>query len=177
VREAFAAIEREGRIVACIYAASDRIVRKRLQEMTEREFRTHFEANVVGAFNVLTAAARGMRKPGSALIGITSVVLYEDATPARMGAYAIAKAAQQMLLREMHRECSHEGVRVFGIAPGLMKTALTADLPDKYFEFAAARGTRLTTPEEVAQAALDCVSSKRAGGVSLDMRDNAERPL
>src|SRR5690349_8021079 len=72
VRLAIENIEREfGRIDVCIHAASSRIVRKSLTDITEDEFRGEFEVAVNGGFNLFQPVSNIMKRQRSgALIGI-----------------------------------------------------------------------------------------------------------
>jgi NAD(P)-dependent dehydrogenase (short-subunit alcohol dehydrogenase family) len=167
-----------GRIDVCVQAAADVIVRKRIVEMNDGEFRSQFEANVFGAFNVFTAVAAQMQKQGhGTLVGITSDVIEQNGGGSRMGAYTTAKGALRMLLRELHREVSGGGIRVFAVAPGLMRTKLTADLPEKYFEFAEMHANKpLMTPDHVAHSILALMDSD-ASGISYLISNGERSPL
>jgi NAD(P)-dependent dehydrogenase (short-subunit alcohol dehydrogenase family) len=90
------------------------------------------------------------------LIGITSTVIESASTPARMGAYTVGKIALRGLLRELHRELSPFDIRVFAVAPELMRTKLTADLPEKFFELVEQRSgsAAITTPKQVAETVV-----------------------
>ena len=144
-----------GRIDVCIYTASDSILRKRLLDIDEAGFRSQFEANFFAAFNVFQQVAPIMREQHSGtLIGITSSVIDEATTSARMHAYAVAKIALRGLLRELHRELVSSGVRVLDVVPEFMDTKMHADVPPRFVEMVRQLHPkqRLMTPEDVAQA-------------------------
>lgn len=96
-----------------------------------------------------------------------------------MGAYTVAKHALRALLRELHRELSQEGIGVYAVAPDLLKTPLTADLPEKYFEFAQEKAPRkkLITPEDVAEAVSRVISGGIPAGSSLLVASGETAPL
>ena len=153
----------------CVHAAAGKITRKRLAHMTEEEFRSEFEAGVFGAFNLFSSVVPLMQKNGKGmLIGITSTVVGSGGG-AQMGAYTTAKYALRGLLREFDRELRAEGIGVYAVAPDLLKTKLTADLPDKYFEFAVKQAHRkkLSTPLDVAKAVLRIAQGKVRPGSSF----------
>ena len=158
-----------GAIDICIHAAVGKITRKTILDMQETEFRKEFEVGLFGAFHLFSAVAPFMKERRSGtLIGVTSVTLEAGGAGARMGAYSAAKAALRGLLRELHRELAPLGVGVYAVAPDLLKTALTADLPEKYFEFAeAVAGKGLMTPQEVAQTILKVCKGDILSGNSV----------
>lgn len=166
-------------IDVAIHAAVSPIERKNLLDMNAQEFKGQFEASLFGGFNFLKTAAGKMRDgQGGTLIGITSSAVEEEKTSARMGAYTVAKIALQGLLRELHRELGKSGVRVFAVAPDLLKTKLTSDLPDKFFEFAeAASGKPVATLEEVAHAIYTLCESRASGGQIVAIPAGHTRPL
>ncbi len=152
-----------GRIDVVIHAATGRIIRKPVIDLDADTFREQLDTTILGAFNVFKPAAGIMKKQKSGvIIGITSTVAEPGAQAARMGAYAVGKVALRGLLRELHRELAADGIRVLAVAPDLMKTALTSDLPDKYFEFAVrhSQAETLMTPEDVAASVLFLVSGE-----------------
>ncbi len=168
-----------GRIDVCVHAAVGAITRKPVLDMTNAEFRREFDVGLFGAHALFSAVAPHMKaRHTGTLIGVTSAVI-EGKGAARMGAYSTAKYALRGLLRELHRELSVEGISVYGVAPDLLKTALTADLPDKYFEFAQAGSPhqKLMTPREVAQALLRVAEGEVPSGSSLLVSTGEAAPL
>ncbi|TSC68818.1 MAG: 3-oxoacyl-(acyl-carrier-protein) reductase [Parcubacteria group bacterium Gr01-1014_56] len=158
-----------GAIDICIHAAIGRITRKPILEMKEEEFRSEFEAGLFGAFNLFSSALPSMKKQHEGmLIGITSSTV-EAGSGARMGTYSTAKFALRGLLRELHKELKAEGISVYAVAPDLLKTALTSDLPEKYFEFAEAKtpNKKLMTPLDVAQIVLAVCRGEVKSGSSV----------
>jgi NAD(P)-dependent dehydrogenase (short-subunit alcohol dehydrogenase family) len=161
-----------GRVDVAIHAATGRILRKHIVDLDAASFQQQLETGVLGAFNFFKPVAEIMRRQkNGVIIGITSAVAEPGAQAARMGAYAVGKIALRGLLRELHREMAADGVRVLAIAPDLMKTALTADLPDKYFEFSLQRSQaeKLMTPQDVATSVLFLLSGdgRSLNGTSL----------
>jgi len=85
-------------------------------------FRKVVEVNLVGAFNVLSAAAKHVADGGN-IIGLTTSMV-RVAVPGG-GAYTATKAGVESLLRSMSKELAPRGIRVNGVAPGGMKTNLS----------------------------------------------------
>lgn len=169
-------ISHAGNIGVAVHSAVDPISRERILGMDEITFRGQFEAGFFGAFNFFQPIAKVMKeqKQGT-LIGITSTVIESDSTPARMGAYTVGKIALRGLLRELHRESQSSGVRVFAVAPGLMRTQLNKDLPEKYFEMAMEHPM---ATEDVARAIVTlCSDPKIASGSSYLVSSGKHTPL
>ncbi len=169
-----------GQIDVAVHAAVDPIERKRILDMDESVFRSQFEAGFFGAFNFFRPVAEIMKKQQvGTLIGITSDTIDSPITFSRMGAYTVGKIALRGLLRELHREVSPSGVRVLAVAPGLMRTRLNSDLPEKFFEIAeGSQGSTLMTPEEVARTIVRlCKDTTIASGVSYFVHSENVFPL
>lgn len=90
-------------------------------EFEIQQFHRLVEVNLLGAFNVLSNAARHVQGGGS-IIGITTS-LVRHVVPG-VGPYAATKAAVESLLRSMSRELASRSVRVNGVAPGPVDTDL-----------------------------------------------------
>lgn len=169
-----------GRIDVAIHTAVDPISRERIIDMNDIAFRSQFEAGFFGAFNFLMHVAKIMKQQKlGTLVGITSSTIESNTTTARMGAYTVGKIALRGLLRELHRELSSFGIRVFAVAPGLMRTRLNSDLPEKFFEMAEERpgGTQMAV-EDVARAIVAlCTGKEIDSGISYLVSSGGMTPL
>jgi 3-oxoacyl-[acyl-carrier protein] reductase len=145
--------------------------------MTADEFISQFDVDVFGGFNLCKSVIPIMKKgEGGTLIAITSSVI--ESSGAQMGAYTSAKFAVQGMLREFARELAADSIRVYAVAPGLLKTELTADLPERYFEFVEKqRGTHLETTEEVARLCMELSEGKSETGTSHSVNGGIGIPL
>jgi 3-oxoacyl-[acyl-carrier protein] reductase len=123
-------------------------------------FRKVVEVNLVGAFNVLSAAAKNVVDGGN-IIGLTTSMV-RMSIPG-VGAYTATKAAVESLLRSMSKELASRKIRVNGVAPGPVDTDLFRAGKD---EATIARSAgmspfnRVGQPEEVAEVVAFLASDK-----------------
>lgn len=131
-----------------------------LAQFDPENFRKLVEVNIVGAFNVLSAAARNVLDGGN-IIGLTTSMV-RVAVPGG-GPYTATKAAVESLLRSMSKELAPRRIRVNGVAPGPVDTDLFRAGKD---EAAIARSAgmspfnRVGQPEEVAEVVAFLASDK-----------------
>ncbi len=111
------------------------------------------DTNLGGAFNMIRAAARGMmkRRAGS-IVNVTSVIgLVGNAGQAN---YAASKAGLHGLTKSVARELASRNVRCNAVAPGFVRTDMTAGLSETRVAELKGRipAGRLGEPEDVAGA-------------------------
>ena len=102
-------------------------IRRPLVELELDEWRQLLDVNLTSAFLVARAVAPGMIERGSGKIVNVCSVMSELARPST-GAYAATKGALKMLTRTMCAEWAPHGIQANGIAPGWIRTDLTAPL-------------------------------------------------
>jgi 3-oxoacyl-[acyl-carrier protein] reductase len=122
-------LEHFGRIDVLINNAG--IVRDgRLVKMSEEQFDMVIDVNLKAVFNCTQAVASIMSEQGSGVIlNAASVV----ATYGNFGQtnYVASKAGVVGMTKVWARELGRKGIRVNAVAPGFIKTRLTAGIPDK----------------------------------------------
>lgn len=122
-----------------------------LVRLKDEDWDEVINVNLKGAFNMIRAVARGMMKQRSgAIVNVTSVVgLIGNAGQAN---YAASKAGLVGLTKSVARELASRGVRCNAVAPGFIRTDMTAELSDDAVEGLASRIPlgRLGDPEDVA---------------------------
>jgi len=143
VSEAFDAIERSlGEVAVLVNAAGLSIDGLAVRYSTEDWQRT-LDSNLSGAFRCARRAMRPMlRSRWGRIVNITSVVGALRGNPGQ-SAYAASKAGLAGMTRSLAREIGSRGITVNAVAPGVIATEMTDELPEQ------ARGVLIAqTPAE-----------------------------
>ena len=100
-----------------------------LARMKDDDFASVIGVNLTGAFNMTRALTRAfMRQRGGRIVNMSSVVgLMGNAGQAN---YAASKAGLIGLTKSVARELAARGVTVNAVAPGFVRTDMTAALPE-----------------------------------------------
>jgi 3-oxoacyl-[acyl-carrier protein] reductase len=111
----------------------------RVVDVEEADLDAVLDVNFKGTFHACQCAARIMCARGGGAIVNTASGAIDSATPEIMS-YSVSKAAVVQLTRNLAAEVGRYGVRVNAVAPGLVRTAMTARhylLPDGSVDEAA----------------------------------------
>jgi 3-oxoacyl-[acyl-carrier protein] reductase len=162
VQKVFADVARDfGAAPACVVAnAGINVPPGPMAQFDPDNFRKLVDVNIVGAFNVLAAAAREVADGGTIVALTTSMVRH--AVPGG-GPYTATKAAVEGMVRSMAKELAPRKVRVNAVAPGPVDTDLfRAGKNDEAKARSAAMSpfNRIGTPEEVAEVVGFLVSDQ-----------------
>lgn len=152
-----------GRLDALINNAGVVDMAARVTQMSHDRLTRMFNVNVIGAITVAQHAVRRMEAQGSgAIVNITSAA-------ARLGSanqyvdYAAAKAAMDIFTKGLSDEVAGTGIRVMGLAPGLIDTEIHAKGGDPDRAARLASGVpmgRTGSAHEVAKAVLFLLSDE-----------------
>jgi NAD(P)-dependent dehydrogenase (short-subunit alcohol dehydrogenase family) len=128
-----------------------------MADITDEAFSKVMDVNIRSNLWLVNRVAPGMAKRGGGSVVIISSIA--GLTGSRvLGAYAISKAADMQLARNLALEWGKQGVRTNCIAPGLIKTDFAKALWDNPKTLAAALAssplTLIGEPEDIAGAAL-----------------------
>jgi 3-oxoacyl-[acyl-carrier protein] reductase len=167
VSEAFDAIERSlGEVAVLVNAAGLSIDGLAVRYSTEDWQRT-LDSNLSGAFRCARRAMRPMlRSRWGRIVNITSVVGALRGNPGQ-SAYAASKAGLAGMTRSLAREIGSRGITVNAVAPGVIATEMTDELPEQAREVLIAQtpAERAGSPGEVA-AVVGFLASDEASYVN-----------
>ena len=122
VASALAAIERRfGRLDALVNNAGIAVFAP-LMETSDADWKRVLEVNLTGAFLCTRAAVPLMREHGGAIVNITSISAVRAST--LRSAYGTSKAGLAHLTKQLAVELASLGIRVNGVAPGPVDTAM-----------------------------------------------------
>ncbi|HKB54079.1 MAG TPA: SDR family oxidoreductase [Ramlibacter sp.] len=162
VAEVFAQVQRDfGRPADVVVAnAGINVPPAPLAQFPPADFRKLVEVNLLGAFNILSQAARRVAD-GGAIVALTSSMV-RHAVPGG-GPYTASKAAVESLVHSLAKELAPRRVRVNAVAPGPIDTDLfRAGKSDEAKQRSAAMSplNRVGTPQEVAEVVAFLASSR-----------------
>ncbi len=124
--------------------------------MKPEDFELVLKVNLTGAFLMAKAAARVMMKSRyGKIVNMASVVGVNG--NAGQANYAASKGGLISMTKTFAKEFGNRGIRVNAIAPGLIETEMTANLPESAlegFKNKIALSKAAGTPEDVAKATL-----------------------
>jgi len=155
-------IERFGQIDILINNAG--VLRDaQLLKLTEADWDLVINVNLKGVFNVTQAVAPVMIAQGKGkIINVASVVaLYGNFGQTN---YVASKAGVIGMTKVWARELGRKGINVNAVAPGFIKTEMTADVPEEILEMMREQTPlrRLGTPRDIANAYLFLASDEAA---------------
>jgi NAD(P)-dependent dehydrogenase (short-subunit alcohol dehydrogenase family) len=148
-------------------------MKKEFVEVTDAEFEEVMRTNVSSVFAISREVVKKMKeKNGGSIINISSMAA-QYGMP-KVIAYSASKTAIEGMTRAMAVELAEHGIRVNCIAPGFIKTKMTAkaldsDLERKAKVFSRTPMGKMGMPEDIAEAVYFFASdaSKFATGTVL----------
>ncbi|QDH34194.1 SDR family oxidoreductase [Porphyrobacter sp. YT40] len=139
-----------------VIVQSQGAVRYKRAEFTREGWDSVVDVNLNSVMDVARAFHAGLAETRGAMIIVSSVAAFKSTigTPA----YAASKAGAASLTKTLGEAWARDGIRVNGIAPGLVPTKLTAVTTDNPERLEASLRAiplrRMGTPEDMAGAAL-----------------------
>jgi NAD(P)-dependent dehydrogenase (short-subunit alcohol dehydrogenase family) len=148
-------------------------MKKDFTEVTDAEFQQIITTNLCSVFSISREVVKQMLKQGNGSIINISSMAAQYGLP-RVIAYSASKNAIDGMTRAMATELSPKGIRVNAIAPGFIKTAMTAKALDadperKAKVFGRTPMGYMGEPQDIGEAALFLASdaAKYITGVVL----------
>jgi NAD(P)-dependent dehydrogenase (short-subunit alcohol dehydrogenase family) len=134
-----------------------------LLELSEQDFRTVVEVNLLGVFLTAQTVGKRMATRGSGVVINMSSINAAHPGPG-CGAYAATKAAVALLTRQMSLEWGSLGIRVNAVAPGFIDAGMSAPIYAnprvRELRGGAVPLQRLGTGRDVAEAVLFLASDR-----------------
>lgn len=136
---------------------------KPVGEERDEDLDRFLAVNVRAPLRYTRAALRAM-EPGASIVNVASIFGFRGSAGA--GVYSVTKAAMVGLTRQMAADYGPEGIRVNAVAPGVTRTAMTADRIDSgepAFQRLMVNTTpfpRVGTPEDIANGAFFLASEE-----------------
>lgn len=128
-----------------------------LTEISDSAYDKTLDTNVKNVVRLAGLVIPGMAERGDGVVIIVSSIAGLKGTKS-LGAYAISKAADMQIARNLALEWGHANIRVNCIAPGLVRTDMARALWDDPQRYAAALEGhplgRIGEPEDIAGAAV-----------------------
>lgn len=131
-----------------------------LLETTEATFDEVVSTNVRGVFACTIAAGRRMAANGGGVVLVVTSVEDDRGVPTSGVPYTMSKGAQRALVRAGAVHLAPHGIRVVGLAPGMVPSGLNQYHPRGSYDNIPA--ARLGTVEDMAGAAAFLVSDEAA---------------
>lgn len=124
-----------------------------LKKLEEEQFDQVIQVNLRGVFLCSKAAAELMREQGSGVILNASSVVAHYGNFGQTN-YVASKAGVIGMTKVWARELAKDGIRVNAVAPGFIKTDMTAGIPEKVLEMISNKVPlkRMGTSENIADA-------------------------
>jgi 3-oxoacyl-[acyl-carrier protein] reductase len=94
-----------------------------IEDVSAEDWQAIFDVNVNGAFNVVKSAVPGMKRGGKGRIVVISSPAGLRTSLTGIQSYAMSKAGQIGLVRQLAQELGPFGIRVNSVAPGFMATS------------------------------------------------------
>ncbi len=129
---------------------------KPIEQLTAAEFDTVMATNVRGVWLLVKHEVAAMRAGGrgGAIVNTSSIAA--TGGTAGLSAYAASKGALDAMIRAVALEVGGQGIRINNVSPGVIRTPMTAGLPDEalapYGAHAALK--RLGEPDDVGDVAV-----------------------
>ena len=166
VDAAFSAVEAAHGPVEIVVANAGITKDTLLLRMSEDDFTSVIDTNLTGAFRVIKRASRGMIKLRKGRVILISSVSGLYGAPGQIN-YSASKAGMVGIARSLTRELGSRNITANVVAPGMIRTDMTDELPEqtKRDYLAAIPAGRFAEASEVADV-VRWLSSDEAGYIS-----------
>ena len=149
----------------------------RITDLSAEAFSASIETNLVAQFDAIRLCLPHMLARGAGtIVNLSSGAAHRP--PEGWSAYCAGKAGLAMLTRSVHLEYGAQGIRVFGIAPGVVDTAMQGTIRASGINpVSKLPRESLSSPDQPGRAIawLCTPAADGLAGQELDIRDSALR--
>ena len=129
---------------------------KPIEQLTAAEFDAVMATNVRGVWLLVKHEVEAMRASGrgGAIVNTSSIAA--TGGTAGLSAYAASKGALDAMIRAVALEVGPQGIRINNVSPGVIRTPMTAGLPDAALAPIGAHAAlkRIGEPDDVGDVAV-----------------------
>jgi NAD(P)-dependent dehydrogenase (short-subunit alcohol dehydrogenase family) len=129
---------------------------KPIEQLTAADFDAVMATNVRGVWLLIKHEVEAMRagNQGGAIVNTSSIAA--TGGTAGLSAYAASKGALDAMIRAIALEVGAQGVRINNVSPGVIRTPMTAGIPDEALAPFGAHAAlkRLGEPDDVGDVAV-----------------------
>ena len=148
-------VERFGRLDAAFNNAGVLGAMKPITELETDDYDAVMAVNLRAVWVLMKYEVAAMVKAGGGVIVNTSSFVTQASSPGT-SIYAASKAALEAMVRAVALEAGPQGIRVNNVAPGVIRTPMSADLPKDLAERLADQAAlkRLGEPADIGDVAV-----------------------
>ena len=127
-----------------------------IENATSADFDRVMSTNVRGVWLLLKHEIAAMRQAGHGGSIVNTSSIAATGGTAGLSIYAASKGALDAMIRPIALEVGGNGIRINNVSPGVVRTAMTAGLPEEMLQAVAAHAAlkRVGEPEEIADVAV-----------------------
>jgi len=120
-----------GPILYLVHCAAPLPVPQLFEDLTWHEFHSNIDVQLKGAFNCAKRAIPKMLESNHGSIVHLGSIFTDGAPPVQQSAYTTAKAALNSFTQSLAVEYGPKGIRFNSVNPGMTKTQMISNIPDK----------------------------------------------
>lgn len=155
-----------GPLTSIVFATGPSIAQKHVASITEEEFQSAVNSDVMGFFRLIKAGVPRLRaNGGGSIVAVSSFAVHSYPPQDILG--AAPKASVEMLCRGLSKEEGRNGIRANCVAPGIIEAGMGKKFMDELFSAEVWDAQRKNIPlrrfgsaQDIAEAALYLASPR-----------------
>ncbi len=127
-----------------------------IEQLTAADFDRVMATNVRGVWLLIKAEVEAMRTQGHGGVIVNTSSIAATGGTAGLSVYAASKGALDAMIRALALEVGGDGIRINNVSPGVVRTPMTALMPEEALAPIAAHAAlkRIGEPEDVGDVAV-----------------------